>query len=88
MNQNDTLPQGWQTVALGDIGIFSGGVTTIKKQDYGYGTPFLQYVNVYKNSKVDINNLLLMNVRKKDLISKNCIYGDIFLQRHQKHQTK
>ncbi len=26
---------------LGDLGFFFGGVTSIKKEDYGHGTPFL-----------------------------------------------
>lgn len=63
---------------LGDLGFFFGGVSTIKKEDYGHGTPFLPYKNVYKNSKVDINELELMNVRALDLERRSGIYGDIF----------
>lgn len=63
---------------LGDLGFFFGGVTSIKKEDYGHGTPFLPYKNVYKNSKVDINELELMNVRPLDLDRRSGIYGDIF----------
>lgn len=63
---------------LGDLGFFFGGVSTIKKEDYGHGTPFLPYKNVYKNSKVDVNELELMNVRSLDLERRNAIYGDIF----------
>lgn len=63
---------------LGDLGFFFGGVSTIKKEDYGHGTPFLPYKNVYKNSKVDINELELMNVRPLDLDRRSGIYGDIF----------
>ena len=63
---------------LGDLGSFFGGVTSIKKEDYGHGTPFLPYKNVYKNSKVNINELELMNVRPLDLDRRSAIYGDIF----------
>lgn len=63
---------------LGELGFFFGGVSTIKKEDYGHGTPFLPYKNVYKNSKVDINELELMNVRALDLERRSGIYGDIF----------
>jgi len=63
---------------LGDLGFFFGGVTSIKKEDYGHGTPFLPYKNVYKNSKVNVNELELMNVRPIDLERRNAIYGDIF----------
>lgn len=68
----------WKEYQLGKLGFFFGGVTSIKKEDYGHGTPFLPYMNVYKNWKVDVKNLALMNVRKADLEKRNCIYGDIF----------
>lgn len=68
----------WKTFVLGDLGFFFGGVTGVKKDDYGHGYPFLQYTNVYKNWKVDIHNLELMNVKRSDLEKRNCIYGDIF----------
>lgn len=63
---------------LGELGSFFGGVTSIKKEDYGHGTPFLPYKNVYKNSKVNINELELMNVRPLDLDRRSAKYGDIF----------
>lgn len=63
---------------LGDLGFFFGGVTSIKPEDYGFGTPFLPYKNVYKNSKVNVNELELMNVSPLDLNRRSAIYGDIF----------
>lgn len=68
----------WKTYKLGDLGFFFGGVTSIKKEDYGHGTPFLPYKNVYKNSKVNVNELELMNVRQLDLDRRSGVYGDIF----------
>ncbi len=72
------IPKGWEEIKLGDIGDFFGGVTSIKKTDYGHGYPFLSYKNVFNNPKVDIYNLGLMNVKDNDLKKRNCIYGDIF----------
>jgi type I restriction enzyme, S subunit len=63
---------------LGDLGFFFGGVTTIGKEDYGHGTPFLPYKNVYKNSKVNVNELELMNIRPQDIERRSAKYGDIF----------
>jgi type I restriction enzyme S subunit len=63
---------------LGDLGFFFGGVTTISKEDYGHGTPFLPYKNVYKNSKVNVNELELMNIRPQDVERRSAKYGDIF----------
>ena len=68
----------WKTYKLGDLGSFFGGVTSIKPSDYGFGTPFLTYKNIFKNSKVDINELELMNVRPQDVEKRAAIYGDIF----------
>jgi type I restriction enzyme S subunit len=68
----------WIEYKLGDLGTFFGGVTSISKEDYGHGYPFLQYTNVYKNWKVDVKNLGLMNVKQSDRIKRNCLYGDIF----------
>lgn len=68
----------WKKHKLGDLGFFFGGVTSIKPEDYGFGTPFLPYKNVYKNSKVNVNELELMNVRPLDLDRRSAIYGDIF----------
>ena len=68
----------WSEYKLGDLGTFFGGVTSIKPQDYGYGTPFLPYKNVFKNSKVDVDELVLMNVKPQDIQKRSAIYGDIF----------
>lgn len=68
----------WKAYKLGDLGSFFGGVTTISKDDYGHGTPFLPYKNVYKNSKVNVNELELMNVRPQDVERRSAVYGDIF----------
>ena len=68
----------WEMVALGELGTFSGGVTSIKREDYGFGTPFLTYKNVYSNWRVSTEELELMNVPQKDLDRKDCRYGDVF----------
>ena len=75
---DENIPSQWISRSLGSMGEFFGGVTSITKEDYGYGTPFLPFKNVFNNSKVDINALELMNIKEKDLIKRNCTYGDIF----------
>ena len=72
------MKKGWNEYKLGDLGTIFGGVTSIKPQDYGYGTPFLPYKNVFKNSKVDVDELVLMNVKPQDIQKRSAIYGDIF----------
>lgn len=75
---DEKIPRGWTSKKLGSMGEFFGGVTSISKEDYGHGTPFLPFKNIFNNSKVDIEALELMNVSQKDLIKRNCLYGDIF----------
>lgn len=75
---DENIPSQWNSKSLGSMGDFFGGVTSITKQDYGHGTPFLPFKNVFNNSKVDISALELMNVKEKDLTKRNCSYGDIF----------
>lgn len=65
-------------IKLGKLGEFKGGVTTISTKDYGFGTPFIQYKNIYSNSKVDVNSLMLVNVKPIELERRSCQYGDIF----------
>lgn len=72
------LPTGWHRVRLGDLGQFKGGVTSIKRDDYGFGTPFITYLNIFNNSKIDVTSLEFMNVPKKDVDKLRCQYGDIF----------
>ncbi len=52
MSKGASQKNGWREAKLGDIGKFRGGVTSIKKEDYGFGTPFITYMNIYKNSKI------------------------------------
>lgn len=65
-------------IKLGSIGEFKGGVTGIKPSDYGFGTPFITYKNVFQNFKIDPNMFTLVNVPTNNLEKWSCIYGDIF----------
>lgn len=71
------MQEDWKDYKLGDLGTFIGGVTSIKPDDYGHGTPFITYKNIYKNSKVNADELELMKVSQKDIQKRSCIYGDI-----------
>jgi type I restriction enzyme S subunit len=68
----------WKPVKLGTLGDIIGGVSTISRSDYGFGTPFITYRNIYRNSKIDTSQLALMNVGEKEVARRSCKYGDIF----------
>jgi len=72
------IPEDWKVFKLDDLGTFRGGVTSIKRDDYGFGTPFITYKNIFKNSRIKIDQLELMNVPEKDIDRFDCKFGDIF----------
>lgn len=51
---NDELRiKNWKEVKLGDIGETFNGLTGKNKNDFGFGKPYVSYLNVFKNSKID-----------------------------------
>ena len=72
------IPEDWEVFKLDDLGTFRGGVTSIKRDDYGFGTPYITYKNIFNNSRIKTDQLELMNVPEKDINKFDCKYGDIF----------
>lgn len=70
------VPEGWINVSkLEDFGRVFNGLSGKKKEDFGYGKPFIPYVNVFKNAKVDIAELDFVNIRKGEK-QNEVMYGD------------
>lgn len=67
----------WKEFVLGNLGESYGGLTGKTKEDFGRGAPFITYMNIFKNSKIDINNFELFDLKPNE--NQNEIkYGDIF----------
>ena len=47
------------------------------KKDFGFGKPFIEYVQIFNSTKININNFGLVDV-KDDENQKTAQYGDIF----------
>ena len=47
----------WREVSLGSLGETYGGLTGKSKNDFGSGSPFITYKNVFENSFVDPKNV-------------------------------
>ena len=66
----------WSRVKLADIGRTYNGLSGKSKEDFGFGSPFLPYNNVFENDKVDITLTKQVSVKpaeKQNLVNK----GDI-----------
>lgn len=69
--------EGWKESVLGKIGNTFTGLSGKTKEDFGFGSKYIQYINIFNNSKVDIEQLEFVNVKSNEKQSK-VKYGDIF----------
>lgn len=67
----------WKTKKIEDLGKYYSGITGKNKEDFGFGKPFISYMNIYSNQKIDINIKDLVNIKTNDNQTK-VKYGDLF----------
>lgn len=68
----------WSEYVFGELGESYGGLTGKTKDDFGKGSPFVNYMNVFKNSKVNPDQVDYVNIEKGE--SQNELkYGDILI---------
>lgn len=68
---------GWEEVKLGELGKTFTGLTGKTKDDFGKGKQYVPYINIFKNSAVDMNALELVKINNGE--NQNTVqYGDIF----------
>jgi len=67
----------WEEVALGKLGDTFNGLTGKTKEHFGSGKPFVQYMQIFSNPKIDISGFGYVDLTEDD--NQNTIqYGDIF----------
>ena len=68
----------WSNYTFGDLGETFGGLTGKTKKDFGEGSPFVTYMNVFNNSKVNpsLTDLVIVSENEKQNKLK---YGDILI---------
>ena len=68
----------WKEHLFGDLGESFGGLNGKTKKDFGEGSPFVNYMNVFSNSKVDSSKVdyVKINIGEKQNELK---YGDILI---------
>ena len=70
--------QEWKEYIFGDLGDSYGGLNGKSKKDFGEGSPFINYMNVFSNSKINKNQVDYVKINKGE--KQNQIkYGDILL---------
>lgn len=68
----------WKEYTIGDLGETFGGLSGKSKNDFGEGAPFINYMNVFNNSKVNKNHVDYVRINEGE--KQNEIkYGDILL---------
>jgi type I restriction enzyme S subunit len=71
------IPKNWDEYVLGDIGYTFGGLTNKSIGDFGFGKPFIPYMNVFSNGSINTKFLNLVNINPGE--RQNTIkYGDLF----------
>ena len=75
------IPSDWEVVALGDIFEFKNGLNKAK-EFFGYGSPIVNYMDVYKDVKITENSLSgLVCVDKTEKKNYSAKKGDVFFTR-------
>lgn len=67
----------WKECQLGDLGDSFNGLTGKTKENFGSGYPFITYMNVFSNSRIDITQVdhVVIEENENQNIAK---YGDFF----------
>ncbi|KAA6339087.1 hypothetical protein EZS27_012948 [termite gut metagenome] len=66
----------WREVKLGSLGDTYTGLTGKSKDDFGEGKPYIPYLNIFNNSKIDVSYFDYVKIKDDD--NQNIVqYGDI-----------
>ena len=71
------IPDDWEQVKIGEIGTTYGGLTNKSKKDFGEGKPFIPFMNIMKNAKIDMDDFEYVNI-EEDENQNRAIKGDLF----------
>lgn len=67
----------WVEKKLGDIGYTLNGLSGKTKEDFGTGKPYIQYMQIFSGSKINVEDFGLVNINENETQTK-VQYGDIF----------
>jgi type I restriction enzyme, S subunit len=67
----------WEKKKLGDIGETYNGLTGKTKENFGQGKPYIQYKQIFDDSKIDISRFEYVEIGNNEKQNK-VLFGDIF----------
>lgn len=76
-DENGNAFPDWEEKRLGEIGMTFNGLTGKTKVDFGEGMPYVQYMQIFSNSKINVQEFGLVKIEENENQSK-VQYGDVF----------
>lgn len=76
-NENGNDFPDWEEKKLGNIGDTFNGLTGKTKADFGEGKPYIQYMQIFSDSKIDTSRFGLVNIKVGEK-QNSAQYGDVF----------
>lgn len=67
----------WEEKTLGEVGDTFNGLTGKTKENFGQGKPYIQYKQIFDNSKIDVSRFDFVEIRENENQNK-VLFGDIF----------
>lgn len=75
------IPQDWEVLPLSQLFVFKNGLNK-EKQFFGFGSPIINYMDVYRNNELVENKINgLVSVTKNEIINFGVKKGDVFFTR-------
>jgi type I restriction enzyme, S subunit len=74
------IPKGWKLKNLEEIGEFKNGINK-SKEDFGFGVPFVNLMDVFGTSAIGKKNYALVNATHKETQDFNLVKGDVLFIR-------
>ena len=67
----------WEQSKLGNIGVTFNGLTGKNSTHFGKGKPYIQYLQVFENSRIDVDEFGFVEISENESQNKVCS-GDVF----------
>ncbi|NDP27264.1 MAG: hypothetical protein GZ087_07545 [Flavobacterium sp.] len=74
---NCSIPNDWSKVQLKNIGNTFTGISGKNKDDFGFGKPYIPYLNIFNNAIIKDDHFDYVNIKDNETQEK-VKYGDIF----------
>lgn len=77
LSLNSSIPNDWSKVQLKNIGNTFTGISGKNKDDFGFGKPYIPYLNIFNNAIIKDDHFDYVNIKDNETQEK-VRYGDIF----------